>query len=113
MTRYWLMSLGVSLGLTLAIELAFAALCRKRGRALLMTALVNLLTNPVVVFCSLLWKRHALPAYWAAVAFLEVLAFLTEGFIYKKSREFSRPYVFSLCANALSFGTGLVLKYLL
>ena len=109
----WLVSLGVSLALTLGIELGFSALCRKRGNALTTVLLANCITNPPVVLCSLFWRYLALPAYSAAVAFLEVLAVLTEGLIYKKSREFSRPYRFSLCANILSFSLGLILRRIL
>lgn len=106
MTRYWLITFGVSLGLTLLIELGFALLCRKRGRALLLAALVNILTNPLAVLAVRVWGAPL----WLA----EGLVVLTEGFIYGKSREdFPRPYLFSLCANALSFGLGLLLHLFL
>ena len=107
-------ALGVSLALTLAVELGFALLCRHRGRTLLLVALVNVLTNPLVVQAALLWRQYALPGYAAAVAVLEVLAVLIEGLIYQKSRRgFARPYVFSLAANVLSFGLGLLLRMFL
>lgn len=110
MTRHILLSLAGSLALTLMVECGFALIVGKRGRALLLTALVNILTNPAVVLISLVWQLYALPLYPAAVLALELLAVFTEGFIYKKSREgFSRPYLFSLAANALSFGLGLIL----
>lgn len=112
--RSWLLSLGVSLALTLSFELGFALMCRRRGRALLLIALANVLTNPAVVLAALLWRSYALPAYPAAVAALELCAVLAEGFIYKKSREgFLRPYRFSLAANAVSFGLGVLLGRIL
>lgn len=111
MTARWLSSLGVSLALTLAIETGLALLFRRRGRALLIVALANVLTNPAVVLASLLWRAYSLPAYPAAVAALECLAVLVEGLVYKKSRTgFARPYLFSLAANAASFGLGLILS---
>ncbi|MBR2717144.1 MAG: hypothetical protein IKD79_05345 [Oscillospiraceae bacterium] len=113
MTGFLFRSLGMSLGLTLVLELAFALLCGKRRRALLLTALVNLLTNPIVVWSTLLWRMYALPGGALMTALAEILAFLTEGLIYKKSREFSRPFVFSLCANAFSYGAGLMLNHLI
>ena len=74
-------------------------------------ALVNVLTNPLVVQTALLWRHYALPGYAAAVAALELLAVWAEGLVYRKSRlGFARPYVFSLAANALSFGLGLLLR---
>ncbi len=115
MTRAWSVSLAVSLGLTLAVELAFALLCRKRGRALLLTALANILTNPVVVLAALLWRYFVLPGYGLAVAALEIAAVAAEGLVYhKKCREsFPRPYLFSLAANALSFSLGALLRLIL
>ena len=113
MTRYWLTALGVSLGLTLCIELGFALLCRKRGRALLITALVNLLTNPPAVLCRLLWRYFALPCGGLLIALMEISIVFLEGLLYKKSREFSRPWLFSLGANALSFGLGVLLQRIL
>lgn len=110
----WFFALGVSLALTLAAELGFALLCRRRGRVLVLVALVNVLTNPLVVQAALLWRAFALPGYAAAVAVLELLAVWLEGFLYRKSRMgFARPYVFSLAANALSFGLGLLLRFIL
>lgn len=107
-------SLGASLALTLAVELGFALLRRLRGRALILVALVNVLTNPLVVQAALLWRHFALPGYAAAVAALELLAVWLEGFLYRKSRlGIPRPYVFSLAANALSFGLGLMLRFIL
>ena len=107
----WFAALGLSLALTLIIELGFALLCRRRGRALALVALVNVFTNPLVVEAALLWRYYALPGYAAAVAVLELLAVWVEGLFYRKSRlGFSRPYVFSMAANALSFGLGLLLR---
>lgn len=113
MTRSWLLSLGISLGLTLFAETGLALLCRRRGRELLLTVSVNCLTNPPVVFLALLWRWAGLPLYGAAVALLEAAAVLLEGRIYEKSGEFPRPYGFSLAANALSFGLGLLLRHLI
>jgi len=110
----WFSALGVSLALTLAVELGFALVCRHRGKTLLLVALVNVLTNPLVVQAALLWRFFALPGYAAAVAVLELLAVWAEGALYRKSRlGFARPYVFSLAANALSFGLGLLLRFIL
>ena len=114
MMRAWFFSLGISLCLTLALELTYALAFRKRGRALLLVALSNVLTNPVVVLCALLWRYFALPGYAFSVAALELAAVFVEGLVYKISREgFSRPYLFSLGANALSFSLGALLQFIL
>ena len=110
----WFIALGTSLALTLAVELGFALICRYRGPVLALVALVNVLTNPLVVQAALLWRYYALPGYAAAIAALELLAVWLEGLIYQKSRlGISRPDVFSLAANVLSFGLGLLLRLIL
>lgn len=110
MMRSWLLSLCASLLLTLAIELSFALLCRKRGRALGLAALVNGITNPVVVSLAFLWRYYHLPACAALVAAAELAAVLAEGCLYRSDPEsFPRPFLFSLAANGLSFGMGLLL----
>ena len=113
MSARWLLSLGVSLALTLLIEGGIAFLARRRGRALRVVLLVNLLTNPAVVF-FVLWGRSAgwpHMALWTALA--ELAAFAAEGAVYRSWREdFPHPWRFSLLLNGLSFGIGLLLSYL-
>ena len=101
------LSLAVSLLLTLALELAFALVWRVDRRDLPAVALANLLTNPIVVLCyhGASWY---VPRLLAAVTLaLELWAVGTEGLIYQRRSQIVRPWTFSLCANALSFLTGL------
>ena len=96
MIRPWLASLGVSLALTLAIELTAAVV-----------ALANVLTNPVVVLSALLWRRYGLPHRALLIAALELGAVLTEGAVYRPMRDdFPHPWRFSLLLNALSYALG-------
>lgn len=102
------LSLAVSLGLTLALELAFALIWRVERSDLPAVALANLLTNPIVVLC-----HHAaawyVPKYLLAVTLaLELWAVGTEGVIYRRRSQITRPWIFSLCANGLSFLSGLL-----
>jgi len=112
MERALLISLAVSLAMTIVLETGYFLLTGKRNKKdLLLVVLVNVLTNPVVVL-----------SYWLAVAYaglnrfvvivpLEILAVLTEGYLYKKhGQEFKRPYGFSLFANLFSFGTGFLIQ---
>ena len=109
----WLLSLGVSLGLTLLFEVPFAAVWGLRKRDLSLAVLVNVLTNPVVVLCTLLWREYVPYPDWPAVAFLEIAAVLTEGLLYRNLGEHIRkPILLSLCANALSYGLGLLVNFL-
>ena len=107
----WLISLGVSLGLTLLLEGLFALLWGLRGRDLALCALVNLLTNPPLVFCVLCWRHFGPPPSWLPVPILEALAVWTEGYFYRKDGENVRsPFLFSLCANAFSYTIGLLIS---
>ena len=101
-------ALALSLGLTLVLELTFALLSGVRGRPLL---LVNLLTNPAVVFFYfLLSQRSALPRMAVQLP-LEGAAILTEALCYARcgGRDFPHPWRFSLLANLFSYGTGRLL----
>ncbi len=98
-------SLAVSLLLTLLLELPIALGWGLRGRRLLLCALVNLLTNPVVVLLCLLF-----PALWVT-ALSETGAVLAEGWYYRRYGV-ERPWLLSLCANGCSFGAGVLLQLL-
>lgn len=108
-----LANIGITLAFVIIIEVVFARLCRHRGRALLLVALLNLLTNPIILtVLELGLLIRSRPS--SAVFVLELVAVLLEGLIYRKSRlGFSRPYVFSLAANALSFGLLLLFHVIL
>lgn len=107
-----LLSMAVSLGLTLVLELCFCLAVGVRGRRdLLLVVLVNVLTNPLVVSLhSLLSLKTALPEA-AIVIPLELSAFLVEGLCYKyRSESIRRPFLLSLGANAFSYLCGLLLS---
>lgn len=75
------LSLAVSLGLTLALELAFALIWRVERSDLPAVALANLLTNPVVVLCHHGAAWYCPQYLLAATLVLELWAAGTEGVI--------------------------------
>ena len=91
-------SLILSLIFTEALECGFAWEQKKRGKALLLCALVNLITNPPVVLLL--------------IAGLELAVVATEGLLYRYSGLYTHPFRFSLFANVLSFCFGLVVNQL-
>ncbi len=94
-------SLIISLLITLAVEVPIAMWQKiplKRAVA------VNVLTNPIVVIVYHWAKFYSLPIMWV-VATLEVGAVIAEGYFYKGHH--AHPWIFALCANALSFGLGM------
>ena len=109
-----LTTLAISLALTLVLEEAFALVWGLRGRRELGTvALVNVLTNPPVVFLH--HTAVGLLGWNAAVvtAVLETAAVLVEWRYYRLcSQQLRRPFLFALLANALSYGTGCVINLL-
>ena len=76
--------------------------------------LVNILTNPIVVLSFWLvmiftdWNTNI------AIIPLELFAVLVEGLYYKKyGKGFRHPFLFSLGANAFSFGIGSLISIVL
>ena len=113
-----IVSLLLSLALTLTVELSLSLLLKVRGKDLLIISLANLLTNPVVNYCS----------YWAFYLFgfrsvhtlaiiilLEVGAVFIEYFIYKHLISFDRfgKLKLSLILNGGSFIAGIAVSILI
>lgn len=98
------LSLLLSLGLTEAFECGFARCMGKRGKALLLCVLVNVITNPPVVLL-----QRLLGGGWLLIAVLELGAAAVEGLLYRYSGLYKRPFLFSLIANALSFSLGMLI----
>lgn len=107
----------VSLFFTLVIELLGAYFIGVRKRLdFINIFLVNVLTNPLVVSISffiniwygLFWKRVVL-------LFLELGAFLIEGFTYKRVFSYQKVngYIVSLLLNGCSFLLGNIINFFL
>ena len=99
-------SLFLSLLITELLECAAALALGKRGKALVLCGLANLATNPAVVLLHFL-----LGGGWAVIALLEGAAVLAEGGFYRYSGLYSRPFLFSLASNCLSFFSGLLITH--
>jgi len=109
-----LTALAISLILTLALETGFFFVTGKRDKKdLLLVILVNIITNPVVVMIYWLTMLHTDLNAVIIIIPLEVFAVLTEGYHYKKyGSSFKRPYLFSLAANIFSYGTGMLIQFI-
>ncbi len=94
---------ALSLGLTLLFELPIAYAWGLRGRELLTVLAANVMTNPMAVALHL-WGIPQIP--------IELGVVLAEGLAY--SLHFGcRPWLLALCSNAVSWGIGLTLGWLL
>ena len=109
-----LVSLGLSLGLTLFLELTFAYIFGLRSKQdFLLVALVNVFTNPAVVMtCNLIALFSCMPVPWYWIVSLEALAVLTEGLIYRAGLIYRRihPLFLSLILNGISYLGGFLLS---
>ena len=104
------LSLGVSLVLTLILELGIALCWRVKREDLRLVALANVLTNPVVVLCHTA-VRFFFPAVLPFLtAVLELGAFSVEGYLFSTRSRIRRPWLFSLCANLFSYTVGVILR---
>ncbi len=105
---------ALSLGMTLLLEGVVALLFRLRGREFLWFFLINLLTNPAAVylnllFCTLFPDRTVF--LWQIP--LEIAVVVAEALLYRAGTSLRRPWLFSLVANAFSYGLGLLLNLVL
>ena len=107
MARYILEMFGISLGLTLLIELpiGFAMGMREKKHILLMI-LINVLTNPAAVLLC-----------WLGVAQIpvEIAVFLVEAGIYywfsKDDKwQIKHPILLALLANLISWTSGILIQ---
>ena len=107
MTRYLLEMFGISLGLTLLIELPVGFAMGMRGKKhILLMILVNILTNPAAVLLC-----------WLGVAQIpvEIAVFLVEAGIYywfSKDEGFTikHPILLALLANLISWTSGILIQ---
>ena len=106
-------SLVLSLGLTIILELLFAFLWGMDKRYFRLVAVVNILTNPIVVGCHILTRLYFPFALMYVTIVLELLAIVTEGILYKKHSAMKFPLMFSLCANVFSYSMGEILNRIL
>lgn len=89
---------------TLALEVPIAALWGLRHKDLVLCALANCLTNPMVNLLHLLFPSIFL------LLVLECAAVGVEGILYRSLGErVRRPFALSLTANAVSFLIGSVI----
>lgn len=111
MLLYLLKGVGISLLLTLILEMALAVILKIRGKSLIPVALVNVLTNPVVVLLSLVWVQNL----WGRLI-LEAGAVAVEGAVYylfdkREGYSIRHPFLKSLILNVFSYGIGIIINH--
>ena len=104
-----------ALALTILFETGLALILGvRKKRDIAVVVLAQALTNPpLVITLMLINLRCGFTIYCAAVAVLEILAFLAEGVVYKKTLDFKKinPFLLSLILNVFSFSAGQVINH--
>ena len=109
-----ILSMVISLLLTIVLELSAAAVFGLRGRHLLLTVIVNLLTNPIVTASFYILSGLTQFPEPLIKVILEVSAVITEWLIYRKYGEnIKRPLLLSLGLNGFSFFSGMLINCLI
>lgn len=108
MGAYIIEAMIISLLLTLLIEELFVLLAGIRNKQdLLLVLLVNVITNPMVVFLYQAADYYLKVDMRIVTVILEVAAILVEaGYYAKYSRNIRHPLLLSIGANVVSFGIG-------
>ena len=107
---FYLKMFGISLLLTLLIEMAVALILRIKNREFLMVFLVNVFTNPAAVYIAWVFDL-GLPGQ----LIIEAVVIIAEWLIYKAANKwgdfsFKRPFLYSLIMNVISYGAGLIIN---
>ncbi len=100
--------LFIGLFLTLVIELAFAVVWKVSHDDIKLVVLVNIVTNPLVVLLYYILLQNGVSGM-GCVLVLEFSAIAFEGIVYKLKTNISKPIIFAVLANAISYGMGLLL----
>lgn len=104
----------ISLFLTIVLELLAAAVLGLRGRDLLLTIIVNMLTNPIVTSAFYILSGTTELPEQLIKAFLEIWAIVTEWLIYRKYGVYiKRPLLLSVGLNGFSFFSGMLINHLI
>ena len=127
MIRILLLTMLVSFVMTEVVELTAARFLGIREKAgLRIIFLVNLLTNPAVVFLSVLIPAHTPMGFplWPVLLLLELAAWAAEALIYRSGREklcgaaiirrypAAGPWLLSALLNLISYSAGMIFDHM-
>ncbi len=99
---------------TIIIELILVLILKvKNKKDILNILLVNTLTNPLLVCISAFIKYfYGISTYNICILFLELIAILIEGYIYKKYLDYNKinGYLLSIILNVSSYSLGFLIN---
>lgn len=115
MGTYLLQMFGVSLLLTLLLEVLAAFLWGLRGKKnFLPVILVNVLTNPAAVLLYWLYQVYAGGSSVLVQILIEIVVVMVEAYVYRSFAaddrfQIKRPVLLAVVANGVSWGIGRLL----
>ena len=114
MELWMIKGMAISLGMTLIFELLFAVCWKVWGvKEIRLVILVNILTNPIVVFSYYMNYKYQLINAVLLTMIMEVAAIVTEALLYKRfSKKVNHPWWFSIGINAFSYSIGELINHL-
>ena len=103
--------IALSLCLTLILELSFAFMWGLRRLDLVLVAVMNILTNPLVVLWNYFTARYG---YAVSILFPEAIAIAIEVLLLRfRGKNIKCPILLGVIINVFSYNAGLILEYLL
>ena len=114
MTQFEALALTLAVEIPVVVGLArYFGLRDHPGRVAAIAAAASLVTHPLAWFLSAA-TTASLP-FWGSAALIETAVIAAETFIYRQALGISTKHalLFSLTANALSFGAGLAIYWYL
>lgn len=108
-------SIALSLILTIALEILISYILGIRNKDdFKIVILVNIYTNPIVVFLSnIVQLINNIFVYYCSIFILEMGAIVIEALLYKKYlKEKINPVLLSIYSNVFSFCIGIILLFI-
>lgn len=110
-------SLIISMALTVVVEVTLSLLIGLRGEKNIETVIwINCITNPIIVSITNLTYMLSQNLFVRNIvlAILEIIVIFVEGLLFKKFLKNLKikPDVYSIYLNALSFGIGLIVNFI-
>lgn len=105
-------SLVKSFVLTLIIEYIIIKLLFIRKKVFIPVLLVNMITNPLVVYIYNIMSLYSFAYKDVILVFLELLVVIVEGYVYKYLLEikWKRALIISFIANVVAYIVGLLIS---
>ena len=108
-------SLIKSFILTLIIEYVVIKLIFINKKVFIPVFLVNILTNPLVVYIYNIMSLYSLKYKGIFLVILEILVIIVEGYIYKYLLEikWKKAVIISFISNVIAYLVGIIIQWIL